>query len=130
MGLEYKASKHAIINNEPGLTEQEHHDSCDINKMVAKIAKGQMVRGATSEQVYGFDDMNADYISVKSELEARRQELTKIAQETEFTQAELDLIPESIRKEFNFKLAASVPETLNDDKTTKKVEEKQASPKT
>ena len=56
MALNYQPSKNAFFTNEEELTEQEHLDSCDINKMVKNAMRGMQVRGGRNP-VYGYDDM-------------------------------------------------------------------------
>ena len=62
MALNYQPSKHAFFTEGEDLTEQEHLDSCDINKMVKNAMRGMQVRGGNNPK-YGYDDMTMDVLS-------------------------------------------------------------------
>lgn len=106
---------------DPSLTETEHADSCDINKMIKKVLKGQQVRGG-APAIYGHDDLTMDGLSHRIMKAQTEEELQSIAQTHEFTQQELDLIPKSLQEKFKFKVRkpeAPKPAPKNDDQTTK-----------
>lgn len=124
MAILYKPTKHAFYTEGDSLTEQEHKDSCDINKMIRSIERGQNVRGGGST-TYGFDDVNMDGVQhriLKAEIESQLSNGPK-----EFEKEELDLIPDQVRKKFGFKQKAP----KNDEpKTTKPAPQQEASKQT
>lgn len=118
MALNYQPSKNAFFTNEEELTEQEHLDSCDINKMVKNAMRGMQVRGGRNP-VYGYDDMTMDGLQHRILKQQLEQELGDLS-ETEFDQETLDQIDPEIVKKFGFKLKQVKDLSKNDDKTTKK----------
>ena len=118
MALNYQPSEHAFFTAEEDLTEQEHLDSCDINKMVKNAMRGMQVRGGNNP-TYGYDDMTMDGLQhriLKQQLEQELGDLSK----GEFDQEALDQIGPEIVKKFGFKLKQSKDLPKNDDQTTKK----------
>lgn len=118
MAILYKTTKWDVNTEGPSLTEQEHKDSCDINKMIKNALRGQDVRGGGSGQ-YGYDDVNMDALTFriqKQQLEEQLQNGPK-----EFTQEVLDLIPESIKNKFGYKRVKN-DEIKNDDKNPTNVQ--------
>lgn len=112
--LQYKPTKYAKKDFDPLLTEQEHKDSCDINKMMRNLKQGRQVRGRNNIQ-YGSDDTNMTMLQLLSEKQDLEVELTKLSQSHEFTQKELDLIDQinpKFKKQFKLRLKK------NDDQTT------------
>lgn len=112
MAILGKTPPFATVIEGESMTEQEHLDSCDINKMIHAVHRGQMIRGGKPPQ-YGYDDTTMDGVTHRIKKEQVEKELSTIARENEFTQEELDKIPENVQKRFKFKKKA-----LNDDKTT------------
>ena len=113
MPIMYEPTPYDINTDGDSLTEQEHKDSCDINKMMKNALRGMDVRGG-SNGTYGHDDMTMDGLSFrieKAKLETDLQNGPK-----EFTQELLDLIPTSIQKKFGYKKVQN-NEKLNNDKT-------------
>lgn len=117
MALNYQPSKHAFITDEEDLTEQEHLDSCDINKMVKNAMRGMQVRGGNNP-IYGYDDTTIDGLQHRILKQQLEQELGDLS-EGEFDQETLDQIGPEIVKKFGFKLKQVKDLPKNDDKTTK-----------
>lgn len=116
MALLYKPTKYAfvtVLEDGDKITEQEHTDSCDINKMIRSIDRGQMVRGGGST-IYGYDDTNMDAVQHRILKQQAEEELK--AGPKEFTQEILDLIPASIKQKFGFKLAPKTDESKTNEK--------------
>lgn len=118
MALNYQPSKHAFFTEGEDLTEQEHLDSCDINKMVKNAMRGMQVRGGNNPK-YGYDDMTMDGLQHRILKQQLEQELGDLSG-GEFDQETLDQIGPEIVKRFGFKLKQSKDLPKNDDKTTKK----------
>lgn len=119
MALKYEPSKYAFVTEGEELTEQEHLDSCDINKMVKNAMRGMQVRGG-SNPIYGYDDMTMDGLQHRILKQQLEQELGDLS-EGEFDQETLDQIGPEIVKKFGFKLKKQVepdPNKTNDDQTT------------
>lgn len=112
MAILTKPSKHAFYTEGETLTEQEHSDSCDINKMILSARRGQQIRGGSPPQ-YGYDDMTMDGVQHRIKKAQIERELSSISSENEFDEKILDKIPESVKQKFKFKKKAK-----NDDKTT------------
>lgn len=120
MTVLYKNGPHDTVVDPKSLTEQEHLESTDINKMVRAAARGLQVRGG-GQGVYGYDDTTMDGVKFRIEKERLETELGIIAKEHEFTEEELKAIPEELQKKFQFKKKAKT----NDDKTTKETPKEQ-----
>ena len=91
------------------MTEQEHIDSCDINKMVKAAARGQQVRGSKNPLQYGYDDTTMDGVSLRIEKERLEKELADgVSEETH------KILPDHLKKRIKIKKAQK-----NDDQTTK-----------
>lgn len=113
MTVLYKETIYDTPVDPVSLTEKEHLDSCDINKMLKSAAKGLQIRGG-GPQTYGHDDLTMDGLSYRIEKERLESELKDIADKAELTQTEYDALPQIVREKFKFKIQAK-----NDDKTTK-----------
>lgn len=107
----YEKSKWDFHCEGPSLTEQEHKDSCDINKMIKNALRGMDIRGS-NPGIYGYDDTTMDGLSFRIQKQELEEQLS--SGQKEFTKEEFDLIPDSIKQKFGFKLKA----TQNDDQTT------------
>lgn len=94
------------------MTEQEHKDSCDINKMIGDLALGKPVR-SSDKVLYGHDDLTISSTEFHIQKKAIENELVDIAENHEFTEEELKHIPPQVQKRFKLK---TKPKT-NDDKT-------------
>lgn len=115
MAIHYSNTPHDIFTEGPSLTEQEHKDSCDINKMVLSAMKGLDVRGRPIGP-WGdgaHDDMTMDGLQHRIQKQLVEEELENGPKE--FTQAEFDLIPHSIREKFGFKVKQQETAHANDD---------------
>lgn len=112
--VEYKQTPYDTIIEGDSLTEQEHTDSCDANKMLLNAARGMSVRGGAQPQ-YGYDDTTMDGVQFRIQKEALERELANGPKE--FSEEELELIPKPIQEKFGYKVKAKTPK--NDDKTTK-----------
>lgn len=116
-----KYSIHPVALPGEPCVEVEHKDSCDINLMLKNAARGRQIRTSRPGE-YGYDDMNVDAISLRIQKAGLEEAI--LSGQKEFTQAELDLFPKSIREKFGFKLKASTPEPVNDDLNDNHGEEK------
>lgn len=116
-----KPSKFAFKTEGDSLTEQEHKDSCDINKMISAIHRGGTVRGSSSRLQYGYDDVNMDAVQFRIKKERLERELAETSKTQEFSEEELKHVPPSVQKKFGFKKKAPKRDepAKNDDKTTK-----------
>lgn len=121
MPLQYKPTKHAFhFDEEDVQTEPEHQDSCDINKMIGAIHRGQMVRGGPAPQ-YGYDDTTMDGVQFRIEKQRLEEELSEIAEKHELEEEIANQIPPDVRKKFGFKTKKPNSSAKNDDdKTTTK----------
>lgn len=128
MPFKYDPAKipHAYFTTGPSLTEQEHTDSCDINKMIKNAHRGLDVRGNPGAERYGYDDTTLDGLTHRIQKEQLENELRETAK-SEFTDEELKLIPESIKKKFGFKAKIKKQQNIeqkndnpNDDKNVNK----------
>lgn len=115
MAILYKPSKHAWIPEGESLTEPEHADSCDINKMIKNAARGMQVR-AGAQPVYGHDDLTMDGVQYRILKQQTEEELQRLAESGEVDEEALQYIPDEIKKKFNFKVKKK--NAKNDDKTT------------
>lgn len=120
VAIQYQSSKYAFVTEGEELTEQEHLDSCDINKMVKNAMRGMQVRGG-SNPIYGYDDITMDGLQHRILKQQLEQELGDLS-EGEFDQETLDQIGPEIVKKFGFKLKKTLDseKKQNDDQTTKK----------
>jgi len=111
----YEPTKHAIFFKPSELdicpegAEQEHKDSCDINKMIAKAARGQDIRGNPSEQIYGYDDTTMDGLTHRINKEQLERELQSTMSTELFTQEEISLMPKSVVERFKPRVRPAVP---------------------
>lgn len=111
MAILHTPSKHARffepdpIDKTPHGAEQEHKDSCDINKMIKNVQRGLDIRGSGPQQ-YGYDDTTMDALTLRIQKQQLEEEL-KRAQNIEFTEEEIKHIPEQVQKKFKFKTKKS-----------------------
>lgn len=108
MAILYKANKDAIMPVGESLTEQEHLESCDINRQVERARRGLPLIGSANEPRYGVDDTNLDLMQVKNALrdaEARMNEVPKDS----LSEEELAHVPEGVRKKFGLKAKPKSP---------------------
>lgn len=123
MPIQYKPTKHAFVTKGAPLTEQEHKDSCDINKMLKASSRGLQVRGSKNEPRYGFDDTTLDGVQFRIKKQELEAELSEISAKHEFSPEELEHIPPDVKKKFKFKTKKAdqkTPPKNDDDKTTTK----------
>lgn len=87
------------------MTEQEHKDSCDINKMILAAHRGQQIRQAKPGLwVDGsFDDMNQSLTSLRIQKEHTEIALAEYAQNNELTEAEWKAFPDEVKKRFKLR---------------------------
>lgn len=124
MARMYELSKHATIIDDEEVTEQEHKDSCDINKMMLSLSRGLEVRGSGTPQ-FGYDDTTMTGVQFRIEKEALERDLAETARSHEFSEEEFEALPEAVRKKFEFKKKqAQKPDANDDDKTTTKKSDK------
>lgn len=102
MAILYTPTKYAFFTEGLSLTEQEHQDSCDINKMIKSASRGLTIRGG-KEPIYGHDDLTLDGLQFRIQKQNLEEELKNTSEALEFTQHELDQIPESVRKKYKFR---------------------------
>lgn len=118
MAILHQPSKHARffepdpIDKTPHGAEQEHKDSCDINKMIKNVQRGLEIRGSGPQQ-YGYDDTTMDALTLRIQKQQLEEELKK-AQNIEFTEEELKHIPDQVQKKFKFKKKAKNGDQKND----------------
>lgn len=115
MALLYKPSKWAIVNDEPSLTEQEHKDSCDINKMIRAIERGQQVRGGR-EQQYGHDDLTMDALQHRILKQQTEESLTELFENNELSEEDIQKLPQAVIQKFKIRKKAA--QTNDDNKKT------------
>lgn len=113
MPIQYKSSKHALIIEGENMTEQEHKDSCDINKMVKSAARGLQVRGSsTGPWADGtIDDLTIDRTQLNIQKQHLEAELTAFASQNELSPDELKHVPSHVQKRFGFKAKKPVENT-------------------
>lgn len=117
MPILYKPSKHAYYTDELDLAEQEHKDSCDINKMIIAAQRGYTIRGSQAPLTYGYDDTTLDGVTYRIQKQQLEEDLTSISKTHEFSEEELKSIPESIKNKFKFKTKQKAKnDELNDEK--------------
>lgn len=119
-----KPTKHAFYTEGDSLTETEHKDSCDINKMIADAHRGRQVRGGPQPQ-YGYDDTTLGPVEFRIKKEQLENELSETAKTHEFSPEELKHIHPDVQKKFKFKVKAKRDEPNNantpDQKTSEPV---------
>lgn len=91
MPIQYQPTKHAFYTEGESLTEQEHKESCDINKMIRKAKAGLQVRGGPQPQ-YGYDDLTLDGVSHRIQKQQAEEELQKTFEENEFDEKEIETL--------------------------------------
>lgn len=109
------------------MTEQEHKNSCDINKMITAAKRGQMVRGGPRPE-YGYDDTTMDGVAFRIKKQELEKSLSETFQNTEFSQKESELIPEKVKKKFKVKTRQEIDKKNDKPNDDKKVEKKPADP--
>lgn len=120
----YKPSKHAFFTEGDSLTEQEHTDSCDINKMMRNLERGYNVRMSKTGPWHdgATDDLTMDSVSYRIAAEENLRELNRIVSEDELDEDVLKIIPDSVKQKFKFKTKKKASseaiknDDLNDDK--------------
>lgn len=103
----YDSSDYAWYPTGKSLTETEHTDSCDINKMVKNAARGLQIRGGSQPQ-YGYDDTTLDGVQLRIQKEALEASLSTLARETELSPDELKHVPDHVQKKFGFKTKKAI----------------------
>nr|QJB21696.1 MAG: hypothetical protein [Microvirus sp.] len=124
MPLQYdpKKIKHGFSTGKFTLTEPEHTDSCDINKIIGRMARGLDVRtkklAPWGEQY--TDDTTIDGTQHRIKKEQIENDLAALAKEP-IEDEHFELIPKTLREKFGFKKKGTgkKPGVTNDDKTTK-----------
>lgn len=108
-------TKHAFKFKKKSLTEQEHKDSCDINKMIGSLNRGQQVRMQKTKPAQwdgkAFDDMSANKLDIMIEKERLEKDLSVTMQTNEFTEEQAKHIPNSIKEKFGIKIKKESDET-------------------
>ena len=112
MAIQYDISPFAVYTDGETLTEAEHQDSCDINKMIKAALRGQSIRGG-HEPIYGFDDTTMDAVQFRIQKADLESQLHQLSQEVDLTPQELSLIPERIQKLFQFRTKTKTTSTAN-----------------
>lgn len=125
MALQYDPTKvkHATPVDSVSMTEPEHLESCDINKMVRDAARGIQVRGSSRDPVFGHDDTTMDGVQFRILKEETERNLSDLARQNEFSPDELKHMPAHVQKKFGFKTKKAPkpdPALNDDDKTTTK----------
>lgn len=116
MAVMYKENqKHDTPVDPESLTEQEHIDSCDVNKMLRRAAQGYQIRGNKSELVYGEDDTTMDAVQFRIKKAELEKELTEKAKTTELTEEEAKYLSPEVQKKFGFKVKPKKPAQKNDE---------------
>lgn len=121
MAIKYQHSKFAFQCTGEKLTEQEHKDSCDINRMIRNAIRGNPVR---TQKIPPWrdgltDDMNRSGLSHRIEKQKLESQLSELAK-TDLHPEALKEIPESLQKKFGFKSKKPKPAKNDDDQTTTK----------
>lgn len=108
MAIKYsqgKPSKFATVNDEDSLTEQEHKESCDINKMLKAAARGQAIMTNGRSGIFwkdgGYDDLTKSGLDHRIQKQKIEEDLSKLKKD-HFTEEELKAIPLNIIKKFGF----------------------------
>lgn len=115
MPIQYKSTRFDTPVDPESLTEQEHKDSCDVNRMILSASKGLNVRGGGSTQ-YGYDDTTMDAVQhriLKAKVETELKSLNTIE---ELSDDQIRSIPDSVKKHLKLR---PKQKGLNDDQTTK-----------
>ena len=119
MAVLNKPGKYALKFEDPSLTEQEHKDSCDINKMILNAFRGAQVRGSNAPLRYGEEDVNMTPMDIHLQREATEAELSQIAETHELEEEAQKYIPDAVKEKFKFKFKSKKTQNQNDDQTTK-----------
>lgn len=120
MAILYKYSKFAVECHGDKLTEQEHKDSCDINKMIRSAARGLPVR---QRQIPPWrdglsDDLNQSGLSHRIRKQQIESELSDLALKNELDPETLAKIPPAVQKRFGFRSKAKKTEQAKKQGTT------------
>lgn len=113
MPWQYKPTKHAFYTEGDSLTETEHQESTDINKIMKDILNGKQVRTGP-EPVFGEDDLNLTAVQHRINKQKIEDELQQIAAEHEFSEEELKHVPKKVQEKIKFK---TKKRRSNDDHT-------------
>lgn len=130
MAVMYDPKPGAFMTEGLSLTEQEHLDSCDINKMMRSLARGQQVRMG-NKPVFGYDDTTVEPVTLRIQKQKVEDHLRALAESGEISEDEVKHIPDSIRKKFDFKTskkAAKKPAAKNDELNDEKPAVSKAAP--
>lgn len=122
-----KPSIHDTPVDPKSLTEQEHKNSCDINLLINKLKMGQQIMGGPPG-VYGYDDTTQTGHTHRITMANLEAELSSAAENVEFTEDEIKLIPEHLQKKFGFKTKAKNEQTKvqqHDDSNNNKLDQPQ-----
>lgn len=110
-----------IVPQGDSLTEQEHKDSCDVNKMILNAMRGLEIRGSSNQNQYGYDDTTMDAVQFRIQKEQLETELSATAQANEFSEDELKHIPKDVQTKFKFrKKGAKLDQPLNNEPNNEK----------
>jgi len=143
MPLMYKPSKHAkFFDPKEGVTEQEHKDSCDINKMIKAVNNGQMVRQANMGPWFdnpdgtpgAFDDTNLDGLHHRIRRQRMIDQVILDIKSGPMDQEAFNQLPEKVQQlylQHGVKLKRAEPNLgkkgeKTNDQTNKKTPKKQA----
>lgn len=125
MPILYKETPWDLVCGDEHLTEQEHIDSCDANKILKAALRGQMVLSSRGEPQYGYDDTTMDGLSFRIQKQKLEEELGSLPKDLEFEENDFNQISPQIREKFGLKVKKAKKleaknDELNDDKTPPK----------
>lgn len=125
MPILYKETPWDLVCDDEHLTEQEHIDSCDANKILKAALRGQMVLSSRGEPQYGYDDTTMDGLSFRIQKQKLEEELGSLPKDLEFEENDFNQISPQIREKFGLKVKKAKKleaknDELNDDKTPPK----------
>lgn len=104
----YEPSPYAVYCEGESLTEPEHKDSCDINKMIKAAHRGIDLRGNPHPGEYGYDDTTMDGLTFRIEKEKIERELAESLNEAEFTDEHEKLLPDEVKRRYKIRKKAPV----------------------
>lgn len=116
MAVLAKPGKYATQIIGESLTEQEHLDSCDINKMLKAASRGQHVRGGKTPK-FGFDDTTMDGLQHRIQKQRLENELQQTFSNHEFTEEQINAIPDSVKEKFAGKIKLRKKDAAKNDQT-------------
>lgn len=103
MPILYEPSPYAFYCEGDSMTEPEHQNSCDINKMIRSAANGQQIRHSAYPIEEGYDDTTMDALTLRIEKERMERELSVTFENQEFTDAEEKYIPNAVKQKFKIR---------------------------